>query len=800
MERALQKKRLIKRLTWKKSLLIIGVALVIILLAAGGTAYFLLQKSKPLVNGMISVNGLTAKVEVFRDSHGVPHIEAKSMKDLFMAQGFVTAQDRMFQMDLSRRQASGMLSEVIGEKTIQRDKFFRTLGLRRAAEASYNEYSPEMKQYLEWYAKGVNAYLKQAKKDHTLPIEFMLVGYEPKGWTPIDSLVIGKYMAFDLGGHWEGQAFRYYLMETFSKEKALDLFPGYPKDAPAILEDLETADIDFEKSFADSVIPNFHNGSNNWVVAGSKTESGKPLLANDPHLSLGTPSIWYQSHLKAKDYEVSGVIFAGIPGIIVGHNNTIAWGVTNVGPDVQELYVEKRNPKDPYEFQYLANWEKAEVIDEIIKVKDKTDVNHEVIITRHGPVISEFAHQDKPGTALSLKWTALQPSKELEAVIMMNRSKNWKQFEKALESFHTPAQNFVFASTDGTIAYKANGLIPIRKQDYTSMPVPGWTDQYEWKGYIPWNELPSRVNPENGYLATANNKVTTDSYPYHISDTFAQPYRQQRIVEVLEGKEKLSVKDMQHLQFDQKNKQAEEMLPILIEHVMKEPLTKKEKDVLTILKNWNKVDRKESAAPLIFHIWMDRFSDVLFKDEISDEMLKMFDGREQVVDELIRKANAGQPGPWINEHGGLAKVTQNSFKSMISVISEEYGEDLSKWKWGDFHTLTFEHPLAAIKPLNLLFNPETQAMGGSRVTVGVAGWNRETGDITHGGAWRMVIDMNDPSKAYHVVGPGQSGHVLSPWYDDQAKDWATGKYHVTALDVKDRGNQQKLVLQPSLEK
>lgn len=800
MERALQKKRLIKRLTWKKSLLIIGVALVIILLAAGGTAYFLLQKSKPLVNGTLSVHGLTAKVEVFRDANGVPHIEAKSMKDLFMAQGFVTAQDRMFQMDLSRRQASGMLSEVIGEKTIQRDKFFRTLGLRRAAEASYNEYSPEMKQYLEWYAKGVNAYLKQAKKDNTLPIEFMLVGYEPKEWTAVDSLVIGKYMAFDLGGHWEGQAFRYYLMQAFSKEKALDLFPGYPKDAPAILEDLETADIDFEKSFADSVIPNFHNGSNNWVVAGSKTESGKPLLANDPHLSLGTPSIWYQSHLKAQDYEVSGVIFAGIPGIIVGHNNTIAWGVTNVGPDVQELYVEKRNPKDPYEFQYLANWEKAEVIDEIIKVKDKADVNHEVIITRHGPVISEFAHHDKPGTALALKWTALQPSKELEAVIMMNRSKNWKQFEKALESFHTPAQNFVFASTDGTIAYKANGLIPIRKQDYTSMPVPGWTDQYEWKGYIPWNELPTRVNPANGYIATANNKVTTDSYPYHISDTFAQPYRQQRIVEVLEGKEKLSVKDMQHLQFDQKNKQAEEMLPILIEHVMKEPLTKKEKDVLTVLKKWNKVDSKESAAPLIFHIWMDRFSDVLFKDEISDEMLKMFDGREQVVDELIRKANTGQPGPWITEHGGLAKVTQNSFKSMISVISEEYGEDLSKWKWGDFHTLTFEHPLSAIKPLNLLFNPKTQAMGGSRVTVGVAGWNRETGDITHGGAWRMVIDMDDPSKAYHVVGPGQSGHVLSPWYDDQAKDWATGKYHVTALDTKDRGNQQKLVLQPSLEK
>lgn len=366
MEQALQKKRLVKRLTWKKTLIIIGVALVIILTAAAGTAYFLLQKSKPQVNGTLALSGLTANVDVYRDDHGVPHIEAKSMKDLFIAQGFVTAQDRMFQMDLSRRQASGMLSEVIGEKTLSRDKFFRTLGLRRAAEASYHKYSPEMKKYLTWYADGVNAYIKQAKKANTLPIEFMLVGYEPKKWTPVDSLVIGKYMAFDLGGHWEGQAFRYYLMETFSKEKALDLFPGYPADAPAILEDLKESGLDFEKSFAEAVVPNFHNGSNNWVVSGSKTQSGKPLLANDPHLSLGTPSIWYQTHLTAPEYEVSGVIFAGIPGIIVGHNETIAWGVTNVGPDVQELYIEKRNPKDPYEFQYLADWEKADVVDEVI--------------------------------------------------------------------------------------------------------------------------------------------------------------------------------------------------------------------------------------------------------------------------------------------------------------------------------------------------------------------------------------------------------------------------------------------------
>jgi penicillin G amidase len=799
VEGALQEKNIRKKITWKKSLIIIGVALVIVLSAAAGTAYFLLQKSKPQVNGTLAINGLTSKVDVYRDANGVPHIEAASMKDLFMAQGFVTAQDRMFQMDLSRRQASGKLSEVIGEKTLTRDRFFRTLGLRRAAEASYNEYSSETKQYLQWYADGVNAYIEKAKQDNTLSIEFLLVGYKPEKWTPVDSLVIGKYMAFDLGGHWEGQAFRYFLMEKFPKEKALDLFPGYPVEAPAILEDIKESGLDYEKSFADAVIPNFHNGSNNWVVSGSKTESGKPLLANDPHLQLGTPSIWYQTHLTAPDFEVSGVVFAGIPGIIVGHNKQIAWGVTNVGPDVQELYVEKRNPDNSYEFQYMANWEEADVIKEVIEVKDKPDVEHEVVITRHGPVISEFAHHDKPGTALALKWTALQPSKELEAVIQMNRSENWEQFEKALESFHTPAQNFVFASIDGTIAYKANGLIPIRNQKYSSLPVPGWNDQYEWKGYIPWDELPTTINPEKGYIATANNKVASDSYPYHISDTFAQPYRQQRIMEVLETNRKLTVKDMQALQFDQVNKQAEEMLPILLEQVMNAPLSEKEEQVVSVLKKWNKKDSKDSAAPLIFHIWMETFSNGLFKEEISEDMMKMFDGREQVVDELIRKAYAGKPGPWIEQHGGLEKAAQKSFADMVAKLTDKYGGDISEWRWGSFHTLTFEHPLSAIKPLNLLFNPETEEMGGSRVTVGVAGWNRETGNITHGGAWRMVIDMDDTSKAYHVVGPGQSGHVLSPWYKDQVKDWATGKYHVTKLTAKNEDNSEHLVLQPSGE-
>ncbi|MBL5794957.1 penicillin acylase family protein [Bacillus sporothermodurans] len=481
METALQshKKR---KINWKKvSIWTLSIIVVLILVGYFAASAYI-SRSLPKTEGKIKLSGLNAKVNVIRDKNGVPHIDAENEQDLYMAQGYIQAQDRLFQMDLSRRQASGELSEVVGEAAIDKDKYFRTLGLRRAATASYNEYSSQAKETLQWFADGVNAYIKELKDNGKWPIEFTILGYKPKEWTPIDSLTIGKYMAFDLGGHWEDQAFRYYLLQNFPKEKAYDLFPSYPKDAPYIIS---KDTLNLEKSFASAVIPPEFNGSNDWVVSGKKTKSGKPILADDPHLGLNSPSIWYQMQLKAPTVNVSGVIFAGVPGIILGHNEEIAWGVTNTGPDVQDLYIEKRNPKEKNQFLYNKKWENAEVIKEPIKVKDRKTIDYEVTITRHGPVISEFAADSGKDTVLSLQWTALQPSNELEAVLQMNKAGNWDEFEKALENFETPTQNFVFASKDGTIAYKANGKIPIRKKGDGLLPVPGWTDEYEWTGYIP---------------------------------------------------------------------------------------------------------------------------------------------------------------------------------------------------------------------------------------------------------------------------------------------------------------------------
>jgi penicillin G amidase len=736
-----------------------------------------MARSLPKIDGEIKLSGLESPVKVIRDEFGVPHILAESEHDLFLAQGYVQAQDRLFQMDLSRRQASGRLSEVVGEAAVERDKYFRTLGLRRAAEASYGQYTELGKNALHWFAEGVNQYIEQAKSNHKLPIEFTILGYEPEGWSAIDSLTIGKYMAFDLGGHWEDQAFRQYLLQNFSEEKAYDLFPTYPKDAPYIIS---KQDIDFKTALAGAVIPHEFNGSNNWVVAGSKTASGKPLLADDPHLSLATPSIWYQMHLEAPTVNVGGVIFAGIPGIILGHNESIAWGVTNTGPDVQDLFIEKRNPERSDEFLFMDKWEKAEVIQEPILIKGGKTIDYKVTVTRHGPIISDFAGETGKELVLALKWTALQPSSELEAVLQMNKAKNWEEFEKALLKFHTPTQNFVFASEDGTIAYKANGKIPIRKKGDGLLPVPGWTGEYEWLGYIPFDELPRLVNPKEGYISTANNKVMSDEYPYHISHNWAQPYRQMRIQEYLKEKNSLTAEDMKALQMDQMNLQAREFVPQLL-GLLSDEVSSEHEEIIERMEEWDLKDSVHSASPLIFHLWMKNIKSTLLSDDIPEEMMGLFGGQKQAIDELIRKALAGNPGPWMVEKGGLHEVVQTSFLHTVSEIEKLYGKDINEWEWGKFHQVQFTHPLSSVKPLNYLFNfNKNIPVGGSSVTVQAAS-HRTDGLVNHGGSWRFVIDTSDLSIGYHLVGPGQSGHVLSNWYHDQMDDWVNGKYHPTKL-------------------
>ncbi|KOS63319.1 beta-lactam antibiotic acylase [Lysinibacillus sp. FJAT-14222] len=776
----------VRKFTWKKWLLVItGFLAVVAIVAFIGFTWFM-NKSKPVIDGELTVSVLDQDVTVTRDDKGVPHIFAKTDADLYRAQGYVQAQDRLFQMDLARRQASGRLSEIIGEATIKTDKYFRTFSLRDAAEKSLSTYDAESKQVLEWFTDGVNAFMAQAKENNTLSYEFALLGYDPEEWSVVDSLTIGKYMAYDLGGNWNTLAFRHWALQNFDEEKAKELFIKYPENASSILAANKENPVEVAGNFNAELLPNEFNGSNNWVVSGSKTKNGTPILADDPHLGLSTPSIWYQMHLQSPEQNVSGVIFAGIPGIILGHSDEIAWGVTNVGPDVQDLYIEIPNPDDPTQFRYDGKWEQAEVRDEAIKVKDGETVDFEVVVTRHGPIMTDLAFKGTEPTAqFSMQWTALQPTTELRAVLGFNKAKTWNDFEKALEDFKAPAQNFVFASKDGTIAYKANGQIPIRKQGDGQLPVPGDSSDYGWEGFIPWNELPTVVNPKEGFIATANNEVIGEEYPYHITDSWAQPYRFERIKEVLEANDSLTVEDMMNLQMDQHNLYAREFLPDLLNSIKAQDHDGKYEDVIKLLEDWNMVDAKDSGAPLVFHTLMQKLQEVLFKDQMPEDMYNLMSGKFNITDQLLRTAYAGDKSIWIEEQGGVDVTVYKALKLTVAQIENQFGKSASKWQWGDFHQLTFDHTLGNASPiLAAYFNAKKVPIGGSKVTVQAAD-NDLAGNVDHGASWRFVADVGDLSSAYHIVGPGQSGHVKSDWYQDQVIDWANGDYHQTFVRKED---------------
>ncbi|MFJ7698215.1 penicillin acylase family protein [Lysinibacillus fusiformis] len=783
-----------RKFKWRKWLIVLaGIVATLAIVAFIGFTWFM-NKSKPMIDGELAVNILDQDVSVTRDDKGVPHILAKTDADLYRAQGYVQAQDRLFQMDLARRQASGRLSEIIGEATINTDKHFRTFSLRDAAEKSLAAYDEESKQVLEWYAEGVNAFIAQAKENKTLSYEFALLGYEPEEWTVVDSLTIGKYMAYDLGGNWNTLAFRHWALQNFDEEKAKELFIKYPENASSIIEANIKNPVAVAGQFNADLLPNEFNGSNNWVVSGDKTKSGTPILADDPHLGLSTPSIWYQMHLQSPQQNVSGVIFAGIPGIILGHNDDIAWGVTNVGPDVQDLYIEIPNPDNPTQYRYDGKWEQAEVRDESIMVKDGETVDFEVVVTRHGPIMTDLAFKDTEPTAqFSMQWTALQPTAELRAVIGFNKAKSWDDFEKALEDFKAPAQNFVFASKDGTIAYKANGQIPIRKQGDGQLPVPGDSSDYGWDRFIPWDELPTVVNPEEGFIATANNQVVGEEYPYHITDFWAQPYRFERIKEVLEANNSITVEDMMNLQMDQHNLYAREFLPSLLTSIKAQDQDGKYAEIIAMLEKWDMVDAKESGAPLVFHTLMTKLQEVLFKDQMPADMYDIMHGKFNITDQLLRTAYAGDKSIWIEEQGGVDATVYKALELTVAQLEDQFGKNASKWQWGDFHQLTFDHTLGSASPiLAAYFNAKKIPIGGSKVTVQAAD-NDLSGNVDHGASWRFVVDVGDLTSGYHIVGPGQSGHVKSDWYQDQVLDWANGDYHQTFVKKEDiKGKTLKL--------
>jgi penicillin amidase len=585
-----------------KVLIAIGIGLVIVLVILAGVGTWFVRRPWPTVNGTLTISGLLAPVEVIRDEWGVPHIYAENEHDLFFAQGYVHAQDRLWQMEFNRRIGSGTLSAVLGEATLDTDRFLRTIGLRRAAEQDWAQLEDETRAIMEAYAEGVNAYI-ETHRDR-LPLEFTILGVDPAPWTPVDTLAWGKVMSFDLGSNYEFELLRARMIAELGQEAAQQLLPPYAEGAPVIippetrsyawLRDARFGGLDALAAVLGERGPT--SGSNNWVIHGSRTATGMPILADDTHLGLNMPSIWYENGLHGGRFDSVGFSFPGVPLIIIGHNSRIAWGVTNLGPDVQDLYIEKLNDTNhPTQYEFKGEWQDLQAARETIQVKDQEPVTLDVMITRHGPIMNEVIGDLDGAEPVALRWTALDASNLFRSVLLLNLATNWDEFREALSYWDVPSQNFVYADVDGNIGYQSPGKIPVRAPGHQGLvPVPGWTGEYEWQGFISFDELPNVFNPPTGFVATANNKVVPDDYAYHLAYEWAAPYRAERITDLLTADGNITQEEIRDIQAQTYSLPAEALRPYLLDI---EPENDLQTRALAQLEAWdlyNETDRTGS--------------------------------------------------------------------------------------------------------------------------------------------------------------------------------------------------------------
>ncbi|TMF44383.1 MAG: penicillin acylase family protein, partial [Chloroflexi bacterium] len=580
---------------------------------AGGAYYMLMRRPLPRQRGDVHLQGLHEPVEVITDRYGVPHIYAQNEDDLFYAQGYVHAQERLWQMELNRRISAGRLSEIFGEIAIEADRFARRLGMHRASAAAVEQLPAHSRRILEAYTRGVNTFIEQHRRN--LPLEFTILRIKPAPWQTAHSIQWSKMMAWNLGGNWETEVIRARIVARLGAERAARLEAGYDPAHPLI------------------VPPGVeYRGVNLGLLEQYEqlkqlSGTGAPILCNDPHLGQAAPSIWYECHLVAGDIDVAGVSFPGAPGIVIGHNRRVAWGLTNAVSDVEDLYIEKFHPEHPNRYEYMGQWEEAQVIREEILVKgSKTPIIEEVRVTRHGPILTTLTPptQNKASSngnqadelQLALRWAALEKHDIISAVQKMNRATNWEEFRDGLRDWDAPPQNVVYADVDGNIGYVMAGAIPIRAKGQALLPTPGWTGEYEWTGYIPFEELPHTFNPAQHFIATANNRVVDDSYPYYITHEWLNGYRAQRIRDLLTSKGKLSLSDMAAIQADQYSLPAVEIVP----HILKlSATTPTEKEALEKLRVWNYILAPDSAAAAIYSVFLFKLERIVFRAMFGDD-------------------------------------------------------------------------------------------------------------------------------------------------------------------------------------
>lgn len=784
----------------------LGGLLALLLVTVVGT-FLWLRTSLPQLEGEAVLAGLEAEVTVSRDSDGIVRIQAGSDLDAYRALGYLHAQDRLWQMDFMRRSGAGRLSEVVGAPTIRIDKIMRTLGLYGVAAASFEQLTPEVRGAIEAYTAGVNAYIETA--GGAWPLEFNLLRYEPEPWKPADSLVWSRLMAIQLSGNWRSELQRARLQSFLKPEQIRALWPDYPADAPVALAGLERkAALDPLKALPWPLAPK--DASNSWVLSGARTTTGKPILANDPHLSLDAPGLWYLVDIQTPGGRLRGASAPGVPFVILGQNEEVAWGFTTTHSDTQDLFVEKLDPEQPDHYLTPEGARAFETREEIIKVKGQEDVVLTVRSSRHGPILDELADPEEFASAaetaqaegasvVALAWPALRDDDLIpQAIYGFNKARNWSEFLAASRFFHAPQQNIVYADRAGEIGLIVPGRVPIRARGDGRVPVPGSTDDYAWTGFIPFEELPQGSNPESGLYVVANNKIVDDDYPHLITADWPSQYRAARIQEVLEPLDKSSLEQSLELQNDILSGPARQLMPRLRET---EPQSERAREALTLLAAWDfRMDRNR-PEPLIYANWLNKLNAALIEDELGAE----FDGFRRPKTELVARILSAEPAsPWCDNVGtdkreGCAEALSSSLEQALAELTESFGEDLSAWRWGDAHRAPLPHPILSRIPLvSGLFDIGVETDGGSetvkRAGVSYRGSIEKRFNDRHGAGYRAVYDLADSENSRFMISTGQSANPLSPHYGSFAERWRDGEY--VTIPREGRGPQKQLLLKP----
>ncbi len=764
-----------------------GLSVLVILVLISLSAFVYLKTRIPSISGSLSIKGLASTVTITRDAHGVPHIEAKDDGDIYFALGYAQAQDRLFQMDFYRRAARGELSEILGKDLLDADKYLRTLGFLRTARAQYPGLSPETKALVEHFSRGINYFIERGP----MPAEFAMLGYRPRPWAAEDSIAIANLLAFQLASWaFANEINQYLILKKLGPEKAREFLPAYPEDFTPIIAHHESDGIQGKgmsaasREFIDSFVLRTI-ASNNWVIGGKRTASGKPFLGDDSHEDgPELPTQWHLAQLSGPGIEAAGAMFPGTPLFVWGHNKRIAWGLTNFTLDNQDFYLERINPSNDRQVMYRGKWVDLKLIKEKIACKADTgieNIEYVVRVTPHGPIVNDI-EKDLGKEPVSVRRVEAEMPSIAGALYGLERAGNWREFREALSKYCAGPQHFVYADVDGNIGYIGAGRCPVRRGSKGIVPSSGWDGANEWAGYYPFEMMPQSYNPAKGYIATANNRPVKGRLPIPYSEYWECPYRAERIAELIESKEKLSIEDIKIMHVDTVSALARRLVPVFVRE-LKEIKDPSYAPYVKELESWNYRVGDHSPASCIYELMLNRLQHVIFHDELGDDLLtrlvKDKIGVTNTMVDLLTRRTGSILFDKINtpEKETMRDAVKEAFTYARGFLEKEFGKDMRDWKWSSLHQIEFSHPFGQEAMLRPIFNYGPFPFEGDEHTINRAGYaNEKPFKVNITASIRYIADLSALHESRIVLSSGQSAHLLSGHRTDMCDLFMKGEY------------------------